>query len=85
MSSSSKGDPSELRQRIKSLLASGDAASAMTLIDELATQHNALAAKVAEQDSQLAWLRRMLFGRKSEKLSLEELGQLVLAYGGTEA
>jgi transposase len=53
--------------------------------DALVTERDAFAAKVAEQSSQIVWLRRMLFGRKSEKLSAEELGQLVLAYGGTEA
>jgi hypothetical protein len=53
--------------------------------DELASQRDELAAKVAQRDIENARLRRLLYGRKSEKLSAEELGQLLLALGATEA
>lgn len=53
--------------------------------ETLQAQKEELAAKLAEQSVKLAWLRRMLHGRRSEKLTVEELGQLVLAYGGTKS
>lgn len=84
MTSSPTRADNELSQRIASLLESGDTAAVLSLVGELATQRDALAAEVAQQGSYIVWLRRMLFGRKSEKLSPEELGQLVLAYGGSE-
>jgi len=82
---------SSARNEIVALLKEGSVDSAVELIEVLAAkyadvvaQRDALVTKVEKQDSRIAWLVRMLFGRKSEKLSLEELGQLVLAYGGSE-
>ncbi len=74
----------EIRHRVAELIASGDAATALELVDQLAGEREELAAKVDKKQSEIVWLRRMLFGRRSEKLSVEELGQLVLAYGGTD-
>ncbi|MCP5044293.1 MAG: IS66 family transposase [bacterium] len=67
--------------------------------DEVAQQRDEVAiesAKAAKQCDDLQWrvkqlalrvkhLTRVLYGRRSEKLTAEELGQLVLAYDGTEA
>lgn len=59
--------------------------------DELATQRERMAARTDEltqtlrrRDETIKHLQRLLFGRRSEKLSAEELGQLVLAYGGSD-
>ena len=49
----------------------------------LAQQHAALASEVQSLDQAVKHLRRLLYGRSSEKLTAEELGQLVLAYGGS--
>ena len=75
----------DIAQRLLEMLAAGDTKAALVAAQQLAAQRDEFAAKVAEQDGQIVWLRRMLFGRRSEKLSAEELGQLVLAYGGSEA
>lgn len=82
--SSTGPEPASLRHRIAELIASGDGAAALALVDQLAGERDQLAEKVDKKESEIAWLRRMLFGRRSEKLSLEELGQLVLAYGASE-
>lgn len=74
-----------LREQLTRLIEAGDATAVLALIDQLAGERDQLAEKVQKRESEIAWLRRMLFGRRSEKLSVEELGQLVLAYGGTAA
>ena len=53
--------------------------------DVLATERDELAACVLHKDSEISRLQRLLYGRKSERLTREELGQLVLCYGGDEA
>ena len=90
MDASSQSDL-DVRDQIVALMRAGDVESAIALVTKLTAQHadvvsqrDALATKVEKLDVRVAWLTRMVFGRKSEKLSLEELGQLVLAYGGSE-
>lgn len=61
-------DPSVLRAHLAALMRKNA---------ELQARHDELARHVA-------YLRRLLWGRRSEKLTAEELGQLVLAFGGTE-
>jgi transposase len=51
--------------------------------DELATRHDELAEKLRRRDELIAYLRRLMYGRSTEKLTAEELGQLLLAYGAT--
>lgn len=89
--SSTGPDANELRSRLVELIASGDTAAALELVDQLAGERDQLAGErdqlsetVRKRDEEVAWLRKMVFGRRSEKLSAEELGQLVLAYGGSE-
>lgn len=88
---SSTTTTTSLRERVAELIASGDSEGALALVDQLAGERDQLAgerdelaAKVDTKDSEIAWLRRMVFGRRSEKLSAEELGQLLLAYGASE-
>ena len=92
VASKASSDPGDIAERLLKMLTAGDTQGALVAAqqlaaqrDEFAAQRDEFAAKVAEQDGQIIWLRRMLFGRRSEKLSAEELGQLVLAYGGSEA
>ncbi len=82
----------DLRKRIAELVASGDTSAVVELVsqlagqrDQLAGERDQLAEQVDRQAKNIAWMTRLLFGRKSEKLSAEELGQLVLAYGASEA
>jgi transposase len=49
----------------------------------LKTQTEALQAERDKLAKQLAYLNRLVWGRRSEKLTREELGQLVLAFGGS--
>ncbi len=80
----------EIRERLAELLAKGDADAVQAMFDELATQRDELATQrdelaetVTRRDETIEYLRRLAFGRRSERLTAEELGQLVLAYGGT--
>ena len=89
----------DLRRRIAELVAAGDTGAVVELVsqlagqrdqlagqrDQLAGERDQLAEQVDRQAKNIAWMTRLLFGRKSEKLSAEELGQLVLAYGASEA
>ncbi len=98
MTSNQPNGCGDIAQHLLEMLAAGDTKAALVAVhqltaqrdelsaqrDELSAQRDEFEAKVAEQDGQIVWLRRMLFGRRSEKLSAEELGQLVLAYGGSE-
>ena len=52
--------------------------------DQLAGERDQLSEQVDRQAKNISWMTRLLFGRKSEKLNAEELGQLVLAYGASE-
>jgi transposase len=83
--SSTGSETKAIRNRLAELIASGNVSAALELVDELAGERDELAAKIDKKQSEIVWLRRMLFGRKSEKLSAEELGQLLLAYGASEA
>jgi transposase len=49
----------------------------------LKAEVSALQAEREKMAKLLAYLNRLVWGRRSEKLSREELGQLVLAFGGT--
>lgn len=55
----------------------------LALFDELTKQRDELAETLRERDELIAQFRRLLYARRSEKLTLEELGQLVMAYGGS--
>lgn len=81
---SSTPSTTSLRERVAELIASGDAEAALALVDQLAGERDQLAENIEKKDSEIAWLRRMVFGRRSEKLSAEELGQLLLAYGAND-
>lgn len=86
-----------VHERLAELLAKGDTGSVLAMFGELATRHdelatrheveaaraNELAETLRRRDETISHLRRLLFGRRSEKLTTEELGQLVLAYGGS--
>ena len=53
--------------------------------DKLTTQRDALRTRVERRDIEISRLRQLLYGRKSEKLTREELSQLVLSFGATDA
>lgn len=53
--------------------------------DGLKQQTDSLQIEVDKLGRQVAYLNRLVWGRRSEKLSREELGQLVLAFGGSDA
>ncbi|HET6582245.1 MAG TPA: IS66 family transposase [Nannocystaceae bacterium] len=81
------------------MLASGDTSSVMSLFDAIAGEHVAvrdelalvnadrlsLAGEIERRDAKIAFLLRLAFGRRSERLTAEDMRQLVLVYGGTEA
>jgi len=70
-----------LREMASSLLAKGSGQQAIeALVDVIVSLQN----DNERLAYRLAAAIRARFGRKSEKLSAEELGQLVLAFGGTE-
>jgi len=52
--------------------------------DELATSNDELTSERDKLRQRVDHLSRLLFGRRSEKLRPEELGQLALAFGATE-
>ena len=51
--------------------------------DELAAHRDDLAETLRKREDAIAYLRRLVYGRSTEKLTAEELGQLLLAYGVT--
>ncbi len=55
------------------------------LVDSLLSVIETLQNDVSRQQDHIATLTRLVFGRRTERLSAEELGQLTLAFGGTEA
>lgn len=82
----------DLRAKFEAGLASGDAAAMMAMFDTIATRQGELEQKqlelehkLARRDLRISRLERILYGRSSEKLSREDLRQLVLLYGATEA
>lgn len=90
--SSTDSNTNALRERLVELIALGNTDAVLGLVDQLAGERDQLAgerdqlaSRVDKQGSEIAWLRRLLYGRRSEKLTAEELGQLLLAYGANEA
>ena len=55
------------------------------LVDSLLAVIDTLQKDVARKDIHIATLTRLVYGRRTERLSAEELGQLTLAFGGTAA
>lgn len=94
---SSESKRAQLRERLTELIATGDTGAVLELMEQLAADNDALASKndalasrtdelseqVRRRDVTIKHYQRLLFGRRSEKLTTEELGQLVLAYGGS--
>ena len=86
-------------EKITQLLESKQLDAVLALVTELSTERDVLASKrdvlATERDVQglalkrhqaeITRLRGLLYDRRSEKLTREELGQLVLGYGATEA
>lgn len=86
------GDAKDLSKQIAHLLETGNSTAVLSLLKQLAVERDAVAVerdalelKVKRRDVEVARLRRLLYGRRSEKLTHEELGQLVLSFGATEA
>jgi hypothetical protein len=86
------GDEKALSKHVAQLLEAGNSAEVLSLLkqlmmqrDAVASERDALETKVKRRDIEVARLRRLLYGRRSEKLTHEELGQLVLSFGATEA
>jgi transposase len=89
----------DLRALFEAGLATGDKASMMAAFDlllarqdemlarqdELLAERDALKADVEWKRLRIEAMQRVIFGRRSERLSKEDLRQLVLMYGATEA
>jgi len=75
------GQLAELRVAMQTMLARGQAEQA---VEALLSMVSSLQDDNARLVYRLAAAARARFGRRSEKLNAEELGQLVLALGGTE-
>jgi transposase len=87
----------ELRAQLEAGLASGDAAAVLAIFDalrsqqsEMLAQQSEMLAKQSEMQKEIEWrehriqaLQRVLFGRSGERLSKEDLRQLVFLYGAT--
>src|SRR5690242_20330516 len=70
----------QLREAMTEMLRDGNAVGAVeTLLEIISQQHH----DIAHLGKHVRVLTRLLFGRRSEKLSPEELGQLALAFGAT--
>lgn len=65
-------------------LAAQAAAATEAAEKELLAKSAELEANIKWRDIEIARLRRLLYGRKSERLTREELGQLLLCYGASE-
>jgi transposase len=72
----------EVLEEVVELIA--ERAALVTERAALVTESSALRTHRDSLQHQVKYLTRLLYGRRSEKLSAEELGQLVLAFGGTE-
>lgn len=85
-------DASEIRQRVAAMMAElegGDAVLSLVdaLVSErdaLSTKCEALSAEYERQELRIKQLVHLVYGRKTEKLTKEELAQLALAFGATE-
>jgi transposase len=87
----------DLRAKLESGLAAGDVASVLALFDTIAAQQSvleqkhrvleqqqhALEQKLERRELLIRRLQRVIYGRSSEKLSHDDLRQLVLLYGAT--
>jgi len=88
--SANEGDNEEsVQQRIRSLLTLGNTEAIIELFAALETraeaavdEADALGERVRKLEHLTKHLKRLLYGRRSEKLTLEELAQLSLALGG---
>lgn len=70
----------QLREAMTKMLRAGDGDGVIdALLEIIARQHH----DIAHLGKHVKVLTRLLFGRRSEKLSAEELGQLALAFGAT--
>jgi transposase len=81
----------DLRAKLEAGLAIGDVASVLSVFDalmqkhdELGQKHDALAAKLQRRELLIRHYQRVIYGRSSEKLSDDDVRQLVLLYGATE-
>ena len=72
----------DLREYAEAQLRAG---KTVGLVDSLLSVIETLQNDVASKEGHIATLTRLVFGRRTERLSAEELGQLTLAFGGTEA
>jgi len=83
---------SVLLQKITQLLETKQLDAVLALVAELNAERDVLATErdvqglaLKRHQAEITRLRGLLYGRRSEKLTREELGQLVLCYGATEA
>ena len=90
-------DDNDLSARAKQLLKLGDSEGLLRLINAMVTEKAQLATDKAQllercesaeesvrtKTAYISELRRLLFGRRSEKLNPEQVDQLYLAFGGT--
>ena len=83
--SSPSVDAADLKKRIAAALGDAESASAvLSLIDDLTNERDALAADNAWKELRIQQLTLLVYGRKTEKLSKDELAQLALAFGAEE-
>lgn len=73
----------DLRAKLEGGLASGDAASILAVFDALVAQQSEQQRLLEWKDRRIQALERVLFGRSSERLTKEDLRQMVLLYGAT--
>jgi transposase len=66
------------------LLASQDLDGVLSLFDGLAKERDAFAAEYDRQELRIKQLQLLVYGRRTEKLTSEELAQLALAFGATQ-
>jgi transposase len=86
------GEASEFLEQIKQLLITSQNEAVLALFNALATERDDLATErdeqalvIQQQVSEIARLRGLHYGRRSEKLTHEELGQLVICFGASAA
>ena len=78
-------DAAKLRERVAAALGGIEGADAvLSLLDELTDERDALAADNEWKSLRIQQLTLLVYGRKTEKLTKEELAQLALAFGASE-
>ncbi len=89
MSAKESEDGTSMRERIEALLLSGDTQAVLKFFVTVETRAQAaiedadtLGERVRKLEYLTKHLQRLLYGRRSEKLTQEELAQLSLAFGG---